>query len=157
MCIVIDINSLSSVFNSKCATHSEFSPVKDWIDSKKGFLVYGGSKYKEELKKTFRYLRLVRQLKNAGKAISISDSLVDKLEGDVRDKVSKTSCDDQHIVALLGVSRCPLLCSKDSRSFQYIKDRTLYPRTMPQVRIYSSSRNKDLLIRMCVSMLKNTV
>lgn len=157
MCIVIDINSLPSVFNSNCATHSEFAPVRDWINSKKGFLVYGGSKYKKELKKTFRYFRLVRKLKDAGKAIPISDSLVDKSEDNISEKVSGTGCDDQHIVSLLGVSYCPLLCSVDLRSFKYIKDRTLYPKGMSQVRIYSSSRNKNLLSKMCVSMLKNTV
>jgi hypothetical protein len=62
MCIVIDVNTLASVFNPETEKHEEFSPVKRWIEGGKGFVIYGGTKYKAELQKTFRYLRLIRQM-----------------------------------------------------------------------------------------------
>lgn len=145
MCIVIDINALAMVFNENHADHVNFSSVKKWIDEGRGFVVFGGTKYKNELKLAIHYMRLIRLLKDAGKAISICDEAVDKIEIVVREKVKGNKCDDQHIIALLGAARCPLLCSVDARSFEFVKDRTLYPKGAPIVRIYSSNKNKKLL------------
>lgn len=147
MCIVIDINALAMVFDDNHADHANFSSVKKWIEARCGFVVFGGTKYKRELALAGRYMRLIRILKDAGKAISISDEAVDKIEIDVRKKVKGNKCDDQHIIALLGAARCTLLCSVDARSFQFVKDRTLYPKGAPIVRIYSSNINKKLLKR----------
>ena len=147
MCIVIDINVLSMVFNESNERHAEFVAVREWIDVRDGYLVFGGTKYKAELAKTIRYLRLVRLLYDGGKAISILDAVVDKIENEVCKKLEKSKCDDPHIIALLGASRCSLLCSVDSRSFEFIKDRNLYPKGAPRVRIYTSPRNASLLIK----------
>lgn len=145
MCIVIDINALAMVFDEKNARHAEYTPIKQWIEEGNGFLIFGGTKYKAELAKTGRYMRLLRQMRDGGKAIAIKDSAVDALEEIVQQKTTGTQCDDQHIVALLGASRCKLLCSFDSRSFDFIKDFNLYPKGVPRVKIYTSARNKKLL------------
>jgi hypothetical protein len=155
MCIVIDINTLSMVFNPSNLRHPEFVPVKNWIDTGGGFLVFGGTKYKAELAGTVRYLRLVRLLYEAGKAIAICDCAVDDIEKAVCQKLNGSKCDDPHIIALLGASRCSLLCSVDSRSFEFIKDRDLYPKKSPRVRIYKSSRNASLLTKSNPSKLVN--
>jgi hypothetical protein len=155
MCIVIDINRLAPVFNDQCEEHEEYLPIKEWIMRGHGFLVFGGTKYKKELEKTHRYLRLIRQLKISGKAVAIKDDIVDNAEVNIKKKTSGTDCDDQHIIALLGESRCPLFCSYDGRSFRYIRDRGLYPNGMDKVRIYTSSRNQTLLARMRRDRLKN--
>jgi hypothetical protein len=155
MCIVIDINTLASVFSIESEKHAKFSPVKKWIEEGRGFVVYGGSKYKAELAKTFRYLRLIRQMRDGGQAIAIRDAAVDAFEEDVREKTQGTPCNDQHVIALLGAARCLLLCSGDSRSFKFVKDRRLYPRGMPRVRVYSSSRNANLLVTTTKSSLTN--
>jgi hypothetical protein len=86
MCVVIDINTLASVFSTESEKHAEFSPVKKWVEEGRGFIVYGGSKYKAELAKTFRYLRLIRQMRDGGQAISIRDTAVDAFEEEVRKK-----------------------------------------------------------------------
>ena len=157
MCIVIDINTLSPVFNEECGQHKDFRPVKDWINKGQGFLIFGGSRYKKELKKAYHYLRLIRQMKDAGRAIPIRDDLIDAAELEVIELTKGTDCDDQHIVALLGISRCPLFCSKDSRSYKYITDKSLFPRGMKKVRIYSSKRNQTLLKPMSCEILHNQV
>ena len=154
MCIVVDINTLAPVFSENCRRHQDFLDIKKWINAGKGFLVYGGTKYKNELGKT-RYLRLIRLMKDAGRAVPIRDDVVDSMEATLLTKTKGMKCDDQHIIALLGASWCPLLCSADLRSFDYIKDRSLFPSGMPQVRIYTSARNADLLKRMSRNMLKN--
>jgi hypothetical protein len=145
MCIVIDINTLSMVFNEANTRHAEFSAVKDWIHSRNGVVVYGGTKYKEELAKTEKFMRLLRLLRDSGKAITIVDDVVDAIESTVKTLTKNTDCDDPHIIALLGAARCPLLCSVDNRSFPFIKDKTLYPKGTPLVRIYTSPRNRNLL------------
>lgn len=158
MCIVVDINTLSPVFNSSCEEHSEFVHVKNWIDKGYGFLVFGGTKFKKELMKTERYLRLIRKMKDAGFAVAIQDDIVDKEEERVKALTDGTDCDDQHIIGLLCASRCPLVCSKDARSYKYLTDRSLYSNKMARVRIYSSSRNTSLLKRpISQTKLKNQV
>jgi hypothetical protein len=157
MTIVVDINVLPCVFNPSNQKHSEFFHVANWIKRGSGHLVFGGSKYKAELALMPRYLKLVRGLKDAGKAVSIDDLEVDKQETLVTNETKGTICDDPHIIALLGVSRCPLLCSEDSRSFQFIKMRALYPKGSPRVRVYSGARNKNLLCNTTISSLANVV
>ena len=155
MCIVIDINTLSKVFNESDNDHSSFCCVKEWINSNSGFLVFGGTKYKEELKKAIKYLKIIRLLKDGGRAISIKDDVVYKLALTIIQKTLNTDCDDPHIIALLGASRCSLLCSTDIRSFPFVKNKSLYPDNMPKVRIYSSARNKSLLKKSDPSSLSN--
>ena len=155
MTIVVDINVLPCVFNSSNQKHAEFCCVADWIYSGDGFLVFGGTGYKKELSRMPRYLKLVRGLKDAGHAVAIADAAVDAQESIVADATEGTTCDDPHIIALLGVSRCPLLCSEDGRSFDFIKDRSLYPKGASRVRVYTGKRNRGLLSKTCASSLSN--
>lgn len=155
MCIVIDINTLVPVFNEKSSLHVEFIPLRAWLSKRHGFVVFGGTTYINELKKTYRHLRLFRQMKDSGMAISVMDDLVDAQESVVKKKTHGTDCDDPHIIALLGVSRCPLLCSHDARSFKYIRDKSLYPKGAPKVKIYTCKKNQKLLKPMKAAMIKN--
>lgn len=156
MCIVVDINTLVPVFDESCDLHPDFVHVKNWIESGRGYLVFGGTKFKQELQKTYRYLRLIRQMKEAGQALAVRDDVVDAEEARVKNRTEGTDCDDQHIIALLGASRCPLLCSADKRSYKYVRNRDLYPEGMPRVRIYSSKRNRSLLSQSVrINLLRN--
>lgn len=155
MCIVIDINTLACVFNDTCQKQEDFRPVREWVNKGRGFIVFGGTRYKQELSKAYHYLRLIRQMKDSGHAIAIRDDVVDTAEIGVMERTKETKCNDQHIIALLGTSRCPLFCSGDSRSYKYITDKSLYPKGMTKVRIYSSKRNEGLLKPMTRDMLKN--
>lgn len=154
MCVVIDINVLALVLNPYSGDHN-FQPMREWIEAGDGFLVYGGTKYKKELMKTPRYLRLIRLMKDAGKAAAIRDSAVDSNESVIRRKLGQSSHNDHHIVALLGAAHCPLLCSKDRSSFSLIKNWKLYPPGAPRVKIYCSIRNKNLLKRSSKASLRN--
>lgn len=146
MAIVIDINVFACVFDAESEKHADFAPIKLWIEQRQGFLVYGGTTFKEELtKSSYRRARLVRTLRDAGCAIEISAPAVDALEVEIRQKVAGTNCNDPHIIALLAASKCALLCSHDRESFPFIKDRSLYPKGSPKVRIYTGRRNIHLL------------
>ncbi len=83
MYIVIDSNTLSKVFNVKDKEHVQFAPVQAWIDDRRGLAVFGGTKYKEELKDAGR-LRFLRLMKDDGRAVAIKDTAVDELEREVK-------------------------------------------------------------------------
>lgn len=157
MCIVIDTNALAMVFDESNSRHPDFSFIKEWIDQRLGFVVYGGTKYKNELSLTGRYMKIIRLLKDSGQAVMIHDDVVNQLEAVVTSKTVGTDCDDQHVIALLGASNCPLLCSVDSRSYPFVKDKGLYPKGCGKVKIFSSKRNRKLLKKTNISILNNVV
>jgi len=149
MAIVIDLNVFPCVFDVQSERHADFAPVKAWIERREGFLIYGGSKFKDELLQSYRRARFVRTLRDAGCAVEISTLAVDTLEAEVRAKVKGTKCNDPHIIALLAAAKCALLCSWDKESFPFIKDKSLYPKGSPKVRIYTTLRNAALLKTKC--------
>ncbi len=143
MCIVIDTNTLASVFKRDSANHQEFKPVLDWIITGKGKIVFGGSKYISELKGN--YLSLFTQFKKAGKAINISSDIIDAEEANVTNQISHPDFDDQHLVSLLKVSGCKLICSLDSRAYPYFRHQLFFNPAANRPRIYCSSGNASLL------------
>jgi predicted nucleic acid-binding protein len=143
MCIVVDTNTLASVFDKTSANHAEFKPVFDWVIEGKGQVVFGGSKYLKEITK---YLGLFRELRNARLAILVDSDKVDVVTAEVSAKVQDEDFDDQHLVALLIVSGCKLICSLDRRAYPYFTHAAFFTPANNRPRIYSSSRNEDLLV-----------
>ncbi len=157
MCIVIDINTFSMVFDETNANHGNFKPIKEWLRRRQGFVVFGGTKYLQELKHNHKHMGIINQLRKAGLAVRIDDGAVDQREALVKQLCTESSCNDHHIIALLGVSGSYILSSLDAESYPYIKDRRLYPGGSRKVRIYSSSRNKRLLRRCVIDEVQNTL
>jgi hypothetical protein len=157
MCIVIDINALHLVFKTEDNSETEFAPVRTWIRNGKGSLVYGGSRYKRELKKAYHYLRIVRQLKDKHEAYEIEETEVDRREAEIIKMTKHENCNDQHIIAILSVSRCLLCCSLDSRAYNFITDRRFYAKGMKRPKIYRSSRNRNLLCDKFIVPLRHVV
>lgn len=142
MCIVIDTNTLPSVFDKKNKDHEQFKPVLDWIISGNGKVVYGGTKFIEEIGP--KLLALFVALKTAGKAVNYDNVIVDNDAIEISGMIQHKDFDDQHIVALLRKSGCKLICSLDARAYPYFQHSMFFsPRKKPK--IYSSLRNADLL------------
>ncbi len=157
MCIVIDTNSLASVFNKDCADHVDFQPVFDWILTGKGIIVYGGSTYITELQNTSTYLRLIIDLEKARKVAHINDDLIDQEEIRISKISKKQKFNDKHLVAIISVSRCRLICSKDMESFPFILDKKFYPKKCKVPKIYSRKANSRLLTKVNIVDLKNII
>jgi predicted nucleic acid-binding protein len=155
--IVIDTNTFSLIFNSQNVGHEEFRPVFQWIKSEReACMVYGGTKYREELKKASQYLRLFNEWKKIGKFVEINRQLIDQYENHLGGINNDRDFDDRHIVAIINISGCKLICTMDSRSMPYLKNRTFYvDGKIPK--IYSGSRNKDLLNKKNIVTLRNVV
>lgn len=145
MCIVIDVNVISALFNKNNNDHSNFIPLLEWLVVGKGKMVYGGTKYKEELKFLAKYFAIISELRRAGKVIEVEKTKVDQFQEDIEQNNSDTNFNDQHIVAIVAISKCKLVCSCDQNSFQYIKDRRFYPSNVRPPKIYCNYRNRDLL------------
>ena len=160
MCIVIDINTLSPVFNPTDQKHLEFLPVLKWICKDKGKIVFGGTKYNEELKRAHKYLRILRYLDAAGKVVRIDDNTVDNEEMRLNDQLTHRDFDDAHLVAIVIVSQCKVICTSDSRAHSFIKDQSLYPKHVKRPSIYSGLKNSHLLcdenIASCCKPAKRT-
>jgi len=144
MCIVVDTNTIARVFDKNNSEHEEFKPVHDWIMEKKGKLVYGGTKYFEELEKMGQYLKLFTVLSKINKTVVVDTEAVDDYQAEAEHKIQHKDFDDPHLVAILKVSGCKLVCSVDERAFPFLKHH-LFFKGKEKPKIYSSSRNKDLL------------
>lgn len=145
MCIIIDTNAFAAVFDASTSSHDEFAPVLRWIKDGKGKIVYGGTTYKNELRRATKYLRLMVQLKTAGKIIEICDEMVDRHEEDLAKQVPDPDFDDRHIAAIIKVSGCKLVCTQDARSHRFLKRSELYRPHRSRPKFYSGKANASLL------------
>ena len=145
MAIIIDTNCFSRVFSRTDKEHHDFSPVLDWILCGNGFLVYGGSKYIQELKECKKYLRFLRLLKDMKKVYVCDCESVDKLQAMYEEMIDDPDFDDPHLPAIVRVSKCRLICSRDFRSVRFVTSRDLYPKRFYLPHYYSSARDAGLL------------
>lgn len=145
MCVVIDANAIAKVMNPNNKEHGDYKPVFDWVIKRNGKIVYGGTKYKEELKRASRYLELFTELKALNKVVSLDDHEVDVMQGRV-ESITGQACDDPHIIAIINVSRCRVVCTGDARSHEHLKNKVLYLLPGSQVpSIYASRKGVSLL------------
>ncbi len=147
MCIIIDTNTWTSVFDPTSEKHPNFKPVFDWILGENGFgrIVFGGTTYLKETPQ--KYLRLLKLLNDARRTIPLPAALVDAMEAELKTKIVHRDFDDPHIVAMVIVSQCRLICTQEERAIPFFKDkdRILYPKRFPKPKIYHHAGNANLL------------
>lgn len=143
MCIVIDTNTLSRVFDVANTEHDEYKPIYDWINYGKGKIVFGGTKYIQELGPN--YVKLFNIYKSMRLAVSLPIDAVDAEEKVVASIIQHPNFDDQHIVSILRLSGCKLVCSDDSRAYPFFKHNKFFGSSSKKPKIYSGKRNSDLL------------
>src|SRR5579863_1385669 len=128
MCVIVDTNCFGSVLNTSAKDHKAFAPVYEWLMyGKGGRLVYGGTKYKKEIDfRTEHHRRLLLEVQRKGRLIPLDDAAVDKLAAKVKTQVNNTAFNDEHIVAIVGISGCCVVVSLDKSADQFLKRRDLY-------------------------------
>lgn len=146
MAIIVDTNCFACVFSRNSKDHTDFAPVLDWILEGHGFLVFGGSKYWGELTECKKYLHFVNLLKKAGKVYVCDGSKVDEMQKYYEEKIVDPDFDDPHLPAIVRVSKCRLICTKDIRSKRFVTSRDLYPQRFHIPQYYSSKKDARLLI-----------
>lgn len=150
MCVIIDACVRDLVFS---APRSDAAvAIVNWIDEADGRMVYGGTKYYEELftqKKDNgervtleRVTRQVRAWKQAGRAMEFPKAAVDAEERVVREMNAATS-NDIHILALARVSGARVLFSSDGKLHADFKNAAIVD--SPRGAIYQTKDHSGLL------------
>ena len=145
MYLVIDTCCLARVFDPKNAEHDDFEPVLEWISTGNGSMIYGGTKYKTELQGAKRYLRLITLLEKKGRVRVLSDKAIDTIAADLKLAVPEKRFDDEHLVAIVIVSRCRIVCTNDLKAIPYIKRKDFYSKhKIHPPKIYSRKEHHSL-------------
>lgn len=121
MCLVIDTNCFTLVFDRSIKEHEKFAPVLTWITKGKGRMIYGGTKYNTELTTARWMLGIVTELSRKRRTIQIPNATIDPIATALKVKFPETAFDDEHIVALVIASRCCVVCTKDNPAISYLK------------------------------------
>ena len=145
MAIIVDTNCFARVFCRNNKEHEEFAPVLDWILRGNGILVYGGSKYKRELREAMKFLRFFNLLKSAKKAIPFEDAPIDKIQARYEQRYKDPDFDDPHLPAIVLVTKCRLICTKDRRSYRFVTSPNLYPKRFHVPIYYSGLQDQTKL------------
>lgn len=157
MCIVIDTNVFGSVFDPNNAQHLEYHPVNKWVTEREGFMVLGGTRYIEELRQAKWYLGVLTELSRKGRVKRVRDDIVDRDYVVVEELLKGSRCDDCHLIAVIRVSGCRLICSNDRRADQYLKNPKLYPKAkgLKPPSIYRYKKHSSLLCRKNIVSIRN--
>ncbi len=114
MCTVIDADTFSYFCNPDSARYSDFQPVRDWIENSSCKIVYGGTDYGNHLKNHQRFLRHLTEQEHKGKIERLNNYEVDRVTDAIKANYTRADFDDHHIVAIVLISRCKVVCSLDS-------------------------------------------
>lgn len=138
MCLIIDANVLSAFF-----TDNDFQDARDWVVVGPGKIVIGGSKYYEELERHESALNLISELNSSGKVAQLSNQEVDRIEREVANE--SIHSDDEHIIAMVIVSKCKIVCTLDNNLQRDFGDnfRRKFRTTKP--RVYKRRQHANLL------------
>lgn len=145
MAIIVDTNCFSRVFCRKNKEHIEFKPILDWIINGSGFLVYGGKKYNDELIKASKFRRFFRLLKDYKKAIRFPDAPIDEYQKKYESVIKDKDFDDPHLPAIVLVSKCRLICTRDLRSQPFVTSPDNYPKGFHVPHYYTGLKDECLL------------
>lgn len=145
MCLVLDACVFGDLLNRDSKSHENFKPVFDWITKGSGKLVYGGRKYKSEMRKSPKIITFFSEIQRAGKVVQLSDSNVNKLQRLVSEMEPDKKFDDPHLIAIVLESKCKIICTNETRAIPYLKDAKFYKGHTKKPKIYKTKRNSKIL------------
>lgn len=146
MAIIVDTCCFSRLFSRTNKEHKEFEPVLKWVFEGHGFLVYGGTKYHEELLKAGSFLKMFRLLNTFNKLVKFPDKLIDEYEKKFKLMITDKKFNDPHLPAIVRVSKCRLICSKDIESMEFVTNPLLYPKRFHLPNYYTGIKDTHLLV-----------
>lgn len=145
--LIIDANVAAAVFDIKNINHYKYRPILDYLFRRGGVLSSGGTRYLKEISKIGVAMIPLKQLEQAGR-LRISDRrAVDLEEARVSQLAPSPACDDQHLIALVCVSRARVIASDDKRADKFIKNKSLYSGGVSRPAIYRQASHKKLLVK----------
>lgn len=143
--VVVDTDSLSKVFDKANKEYKEYEPLhKSIIEQKRSVIMYGGTKYMNELKRARKFLRLFVELGKSGMASMLNVQAVDNEEEKIIGLASDSKFNDHHIIAIVVVGRCNIICSSDTNSHGHYKNSLYYPKHL-RPKIYNGLSSSGIL------------
>lgn len=143
--LIIDTNALAPIFDKSNVRHPDYRPVLEYLVRDRGIVAIGGSKYLAELSRLPRILAYLLELRRAGQIRDYDVREVDAEEARIANLAPPPSCDDQHLIALVSVSRARVVATDDRRADAYLRDRSLYRPGVRRPSIYRSASHLRLL------------
>lgn len=134
-----------SFFKVTDPAHPKYRPVLEWIESGPGKLVLGGSQYQQELMKVGSVLRMLSEIEKKGKVKRADKTCVDKDVLDVKKMEPAADFDDPHLVTLIRLTGCKLICVNDPRSHKYLLADSFYGSPKLRPKLYTNHTHKHLL------------
>jgi len=142
MCLIIDTCTFHSVFGEHTEHYEKYAPIRGWLAGR-GKIVVGGSKFDEELKRG-GMLGILGEYQRKNRLVRMDTAEVDQAAVLVKGLVTKADFNDEHLVALVRISKCRVVCSDDKAASRYLWSKALYPRRFKRPKIYRTARNADL-------------
>ena len=144
MCIIVDTNVFSRVFDDSNKEHKFYKPVYDWIVKRRGMIVYGGSQYFAELSRVEAFLDLLSEYEHTNKLVPLSSSKVDECERKIVKKHGRPF-NDVHLLAIVLVSKCRLVCTEDKDATEHLQLKKYYPKFFHLPKIYTKKSKRNLI------------
>jgi rRNA-processing protein FCF1 len=142
MCIVIDTCAFSKVFNENNKEHINFAPIYKWIMKRNGKIIIGGAKYAKEVVKN--NLNFLSELERMNRIVRLDNKKVDDRAKELKELEPNKKFNDEHIVAMVGISRCCVVCTDEKEANPYLKRRDFYPDGMKPPKVYSAKSHAPL-------------
>jgi hypothetical protein len=105
----------------------------------------GGATYNKELSAVRSIIGLLAELERRGKIVRRANAEVDAEESKVRQIEPSKDFDDPHLVALVRLTGCKLICIRDLRAHRFLRAAHFYRRLQDRPRLYTRAKNSPLL------------
>jgi hypothetical protein len=103
-------------------------------------MIYGGTKYSEELRKLSVIFALVGELERKGRTVVLPGAEVDRIAAELKVQFPENAFNDEHIVAIVIASRCRVVCTLDRGAMSYLRSNAVFtPYKVKRPSIYSGS------------------
>ena len=145
MCIVVDPPSFIPMFKATDPCHADFKPILEWVTGGPAKFVFGGSQYQAELFAVRSVLPLLLEMEKRGKIVRASSAEVDAEVLVVRDLEPSADFDDPHLVAIVRLTGCRLVCLRDARAHRFVRSSSLYARPNARPKLYTRAAHHRLL------------
>jgi len=141
MCLILDANRFSAALSTP--PHPDYRPIIDWLTiSSAGMVVFGGTKFLQEIDRHSGARRWFLELQRAGRARSIDRAAIDVEEKLLRTRGLCVS-DDEHLLALARKSGARVFCTEDTALWKDVHNPALLSK--PRGRVYRTKRHVALL------------
>jgi predicted nucleic acid-binding protein len=108
-------------------------------------MIYGGTKYLKELSEVRGLAKLLTELEKQRRVEILPTTCVDSVAEEVTERVNDKRLNDEHLIAIVIVSRCRIICTDDKKAVPFIKRSDLYKKYgAKRPSIYRYATHKDM-------------